>query len=302
MDKDAEISRLNERLEQRGKALEDLQARVEGIDANRRLSSLILTCEDFIASNPDEDIEEKAVQVIKRRLPNINISGADIQAAHRLQGKNKVIVRFVKRRLRDEIYESRFQLFSGTAEQRQRSTAPLYITESLTPSNRLIYSALLDARRPENGGKIASVFTRRGQVFCRLEKGGVNIRVPDWERLENILDGQRRSDPSAGPPATPERRGGPPPPRPAVGRGASRAPVVDRGPLSAPVADRRSASSLDPGLRPAPGSSPGSGASESPRREGLGDPSGPPAALASEPEAAPVGPSPSADPTTSMDQ
>ena len=54
MDKDAEIGRLNERLEQQGKALEDLQARAEGIDANRRLSSLILTCEDFAASTPDE--------------------------------------------------------------------------------------------------------------------------------------------------------------------------------------------------------------------------------------------------------
>ena len=217
MDKEAEILRLNQRLQHQEKAMEDLYQRVEGIDANRRLSSLILACEEFV-SCPEEDIENKVTEVINTRLPKIQMTVNDIQAAHKLQGKNKVIVKFMKRRLRDAVYDSRFELVSGGTGQRQRRSgvAPLYLTESLTPGNRLLYTALLDAKREENGAKIASVFTRRGQVMCRTEKGGTNIRVPDWERLQLILDGAARGPQPAGRQAVaPSRRGGPPPSRPA---------------------------------------------------------------------------------------
>ena len=209
MDRGEEIRRLHERLEQQGRAMEELQSRVEGIDANRRLSSLILACEDF-STCPDEDIEERVAQVVRKRLPKIQITAADIQVAHRLQGRNKVIVRFVKRRLRDAIYESRFELFASAAGRGQHSIAPLYLSESLTPGNRLLYTALLDARKPENGQKITSVFTRRGQVFCRTEKGGANIKIPDWERLQQILEGPVRASPSSRRPGAARGRGGGP--------------------------------------------------------------------------------------------
>ena len=211
MDKDEEIRKLHDRLEQQGRAFEDLQLRVESMDANRRLSSLILACDDFVEC-ADEDMEKKVTEVVNKRFPRIQMTEADIQAAHRLQGKNKVIVRFVKRRLRDNIYDSRFELFSGIHGQRRRDMAPLFLTESLTPGNRLLYTALLDARKPENGGRVASVFTRRGQVLCRTEKGGSNIRVPDWERLQQILERPARDSPPAGRlPAARGRGGGRPP-------------------------------------------------------------------------------------------
>ena len=206
--------------------MEDLYQRVENMDANRRLSSLILTCEEFVAC-PEEDIENKVTEVINSRLPKIQMTVSDIQAAHKLQGKNKVIVKFMKRRLRDAVYDSRFELFSGGAGQRQRRSgvAPLYLTKSLTPGNRLLYTALLDARREENGAKIASVFTRRGQVMCRTEKGGTNIRVPDWERLQLLLEGVARGPPPAGRPAVTPNRGGGRPPARLTGPGRDPAPV-----------------------------------------------------------------------------
>ena len=172
MDKDEEIRRLSQKVERQERAMEDMQQRVKGIDANRRLSSLILSCEEFGDSSAGENIEEKIVQVLNRRFPQLQMTVSDIQAAHRLQGRFKVIVRFIKRRLRDDVYDSRFQLIGGAAGQRQRNMAPLYITESLTPGNRLLYMALLEAKKPENGQKISSVFTRRGQVMCRTERGG----------------------------------------------------------------------------------------------------------------------------------
>ena len=240
MDKDEEIRRLNQRLEQRDSALDELQMRVEGIDANRRLSSLIFACEDFVSCK-DEDIEEKVTQVINQRLPRIKMTVDYIQAAHRLQGKNKVIVRFVKRRLRDALYDSRFELFSGGAERRQRNAAPLYLTESLTPSNRLLYTALLDARKSENGARISSVFTRRGQVFCRTEKGGANIKVPNWERLQHILEGAARGSPTArggrgdgSPSSRPAGRGWGPPPAAAMVGVEFSSPSTGRWSASAP--------------------------------------------------------------------
>ena len=290
MDKGEEIRRLHYQLEQQGRALEELQLRVEGIDSNRRLSSLILTCEDF-AVCPDEDIEEKVTQTVNKRLQKIKMTVADIQVAHRLQGKNKVIVRFVKRKLRDAIYDSRFELFTGAAGRGQRSMAPLYLSESLTPGNRLLYTALLDARKPENGGRIASVFTRRGQVFCRTEKGGSNIRVPDWERLQQILERAARGSPSSGRSAAVRGRGGGPPPSRLAGRTPS--PAVGESSYGEPASRQPppEVTPASPGVNPAavpaavPAGGPAGGLAVS---AGVSPAAGPPVTSAAAPAAAPT--------------
>ena len=205
MDRDLEIRRLKDQLEARDSAFEQLNQRVENMDANRRLSSLILTCDDFRRRDDSEDIDELVVEVLRRRLPDINVATTDIQVAHRLPANNKVIVKFLKRRLRDEIYESRFSLFSRGSRPSVRGGispgAPLFITESLTPARSALYQELLRARRPENGQLIASVFSRRGAVWCRTERGGRNISVPDEQHLRRILGGARFPLPQTSVPA-----------------------------------------------------------------------------------------------------
>ena len=57
----------------------------------------------------------------------MHITVTDVHAAHRLEGKNKVIVQFVKRQLRDVVYDGQFELFNRAAGQRQRNMAPLYL-------------------------------------------------------------------------------------------------------------------------------------------------------------------------------
>ena len=166
-------------------ALENVNEYVEGIDQNRRSSLLILTCDKFTDQSEGENVEAIAIEALNKRLHSLTLTEADVQNAHRLQGKNKIIVRFVKRRVRDEIFESRFQLPS----RQNGAVKPLFLTESLTPRNRHLYTALLDARRPQNGGRIASVFTRRSQVWCRTERCGANIKVPDETTLRRILSG-----------------------------------------------------------------------------------------------------------------
>ena len=74
------------------------------------------------------------MQVITKRLPSVQMTVADIQAAHRLQGKSKLIVQFAKRQLRDAVYDGRFELFSRADGQRQHDMAPLYIIDAQQPT------------------------------------------------------------------------------------------------------------------------------------------------------------------------
>ena len=194
MDKDGQIQHLSTQLQQQVKVNEELDVRLEELDTNGRLSSLILTCEAFTPHPRNADIEQLVVTVLNERVSGLHMSKSDLQAAHKLQNDGKVICKFVKRQLRDTVYDARFDLArfsSGNPGRDGRRLAPLYISESLTPRNRLLYEELLRARRPENGGLIASVFSRRGGVWCRTERGGANLRVQDEESLRRILGGRR---------------------------------------------------------------------------------------------------------------
>ena len=210
VEKDFEIKRLKASVAAQEKENTELRERLEGIDLNRRLSSLILTSDDFGPRTPNEDIEERTVQVLNSRFPDLKLTTADLQVAHRLQTENKVIVKFGKRRVRDTVFERRFDLFgrrpgpSGGGAGAGRGSAALYINESLTPKNQHIFNSLLQARRSNSGAKISSVFSRRGFVFCKKEKNGPNIPVRDLQQLRRVLgdDGcpPRRGDAEAAPP------------------------------------------------------------------------------------------------------
>ena len=126
------------------------------------------------------------------------------------------------------MYEARFDMArfrSGNPGRDGVQLAPLYITESLTPRNRLLYEELLRAKRPENGGLIASVFSRRGGVWCRTEKGGANLRVQDEGSLRRILGGRRflgqPRAPGRGAPLQPPSSAARRPPAPAANAGRS---------------------------------------------------------------------------------
>ena len=201
LEKDVEIRRLSAAINDEKKENAALRDQLESMDHNRRLSSLILTCEDFGPRTQGEDIEARVIQILNDRLPDLRLTTADIQVAHRLQADSKVIVKFIKRRVRDNVYERRFDLFrlrggprapdggGGGAAAGGRRMAALFINESLTPKRQGIFNALIQAKKPENGGKIISVFTRRGLVYCKTERNGRNIHVQDQEHLRRILGG-----------------------------------------------------------------------------------------------------------------
>ena len=203
MDKEMQIKHLGEQLARQVKINNDLQAQVEGIDVNRRLASLIFTCDDFGQRSANEDAEKILVSVLNERIPGLKLTSMDIHACHRLQRDDKIIAKFMKRSTRDQIYDARFTLASlrswtlGTAaggggelgSRGGRQMSPLYISESLTPHNQFLYNQLLQARKASGGTKVVSVFSRRGLVFCRTVKNGPNIRVPDEATLRRIVGG-----------------------------------------------------------------------------------------------------------------
>lgn len=194
MMKDERIKKLETQLVQQEQTNEDLHNQIEDMDMNRRMATLILTCDDFAVQPRHQDIEPAVVKVLNDRIHGLNMSTADIHAAHKLQNDDRVICKFGKRQLRDRVFDARFDLARVSAESAGvpgRRLQPLYISESLTMKNRLLHDELLRARRPENGGLIASVFSRRGIVWCRTEKGGANLRVPDESSLRRILGGRR---------------------------------------------------------------------------------------------------------------
>ena len=237
MDKDAVIRQLSERLQQQTRVNEELQQRIEDMDMNSRLSSLIFTCEEFATHPRNADMEEVLVRVLNERIPGLNMNTDAVHAAHKLQNDNKVICRFNKRQVRDKVYDSRFDLGRfqrGNPGRDGRRLPPLYISESLTPKNRLMFEELLRARRPENGCLVASVFSRRGYVWCRAEKGGANVRIPDEDALCKILRGRRfppgprparRPGSGSGSVPSASSRGGPPRAPSAVAPAAGRGPV-----------------------------------------------------------------------------
>ena len=115
MDRELEVQKINEQLRLQTQANVELRAQVESIDLNRRLSSLILTCDDFAQRSQNENIEEKVTLVLNERIPALNLTVTEIHVAHRLQRDDKVIVKFTKRSTRDRIYDARFGLTSYSA-------------------------------------------------------------------------------------------------------------------------------------------------------------------------------------------
>ena len=85
MDRELELKKMREQLDAQNKVNDELQKQVEAIDANRRLSSLTLTCSEFEPRHTNEDIEDRVVNLLNGRFRDLRLTTSDIQSAHRLQ-------------------------------------------------------------------------------------------------------------------------------------------------------------------------------------------------------------------------
>ena len=107
-----------------------------------------------------------------------NLCENDIDRAHRLPGpNNRVIIRFVRSgagSVREQLMTRRMEL---------RGRGDLFINESLTEEKNHIYHSLLAARK---AGKVYTVFTRWGHVFCKTIKFGTSTRVDSMEKVRQL--------------------------------------------------------------------------------------------------------------------
>ena len=175
-----------------------LQARVEAMDSYSRRDNLIInglkvTSFADAASVPSQSSQssssdqmgpakndssiEKAVIDLCNNL-NVNISAADISAAHRLgsartgsasantQHTPPIIVRFTSRRARDLVYGARKNL---------KSTSPkVFINEHLSKENATLFR---DARLLVKAKKLQSAWSMNGSIFVKVTDTSQPVRV-----------------------------------------------------------------------------------------------------------------------------
>ena len=98
---------------------------------------------------------------------NCNITASDISVAHRLSGSAnaQILGRFVRRSVRDEVYNARFNLKKYNSGRPVKEK--VFINEDLSSQNRSIFSAAWKAKGRDGNG-IESVFTRKCQVFAKV--------------------------------------------------------------------------------------------------------------------------------------
>ena len=175
----SKTDRLQEDLQQLRLENNILREQLSSIDVNNRQDSLILRCEDFGPRMLNEDIEDKTVCLLNSKFEWLQVSRGDFQVVHRLQTNNTVICKFLRRSIRDQIYDSRFiQNTRGTGNR-------LFITESLSAPNRELMNMLLTAKRE---GRIYTCFTRRGCPFFKERFDSSSRRVTSVEQIKPILD------------------------------------------------------------------------------------------------------------------
>ena len=108
---------------------------------------------------PKQDAEENTDEIVQTigEFIGVAIDATDISVSHRLSGSNAVkdrdpaiIVKFVRRNVRDRFYNARKHLWDKTTRDvglSRVSEHNIYISESLTKKNRDLFNDCLKARR-----------------------------------------------------------------------------------------------------------------------------------------------------------
>ena len=181
-EKDKEVKRMEAQLIEQEKTIKALNEQMESIETNRRMNTLILKCKEFGERRMSEDIEADTVRIINTRFPDLQVGVADFQTIHRLQGEHTVICKFVKTKLRNELFDRRLSLRGARGADRQM--APLYVNESLSPKRQEVLNALLEEKRQK---RIYTVFSKRGVVYFKETPESRGRRVDDISHLRSML-------------------------------------------------------------------------------------------------------------------
>ena len=115
----------------------------------------------------------------------------DISTSHRLPAYSDkyppaIIVKFVRRDLRDQFYRARKELRGKNANDMGfHSDNRVYIVESLTPKNKDLFKKCLEAKR-EMGFKF--IWTNSGKILLRKDDRSRCIHIPSIKELNTLIE------------------------------------------------------------------------------------------------------------------
>lgn len=200
--RDDQITKLTSDNEDLTKTITDLKQKNEALEQYARRDNLIIagisstfaeaasveyadsSTTSASAERKKESCEvtaEKVVTFCKDRL-GLVVEQNDISVAHRLPSKDgtyPILVKFVRRSVRDAIYQSRLKLqdYNKTAAAESR----LYINEDLVPSVRSLFSA---ARKLKGTKGVENVWTSNCKV--QLKKNGTYHHINSFAQLATL--------------------------------------------------------------------------------------------------------------------
>ena len=155
--------------------LDDQETRLEDLENYSRASNLIIRglpessyaerasgSADALSSESHTSVEHSIIKLCTDTL-HVNVRASDIAIAHRLKAGARdtcrpVIVRFVNRRVRDEVFRSKKSL-------KDSSTRGIYISEHLTKKASNIF---FEARKLVKEKKLSSAWTFHGVVNVKF--------------------------------------------------------------------------------------------------------------------------------------
>ena len=143
---------------------------------------------------PDEDTNKIVTQV--GSLLDVEIGKGDISVSHRNPSKGKrddphsIIVKFTRRDVRDKLYKAKKKLKAFTTANLSLQTVTatdnkIFISESLTKTNKDLFNKALDLRKELN---FKFIWTSYGKIFIRKNADSPVRKITSLKDLDIIRD------------------------------------------------------------------------------------------------------------------
>ena len=145
-----------------------------------------------IPLSQDEDTNDIVIKV--GELIGVTVEEDDISVSHRLPVNYKykgvkanptIIVKFVRRDIKDQFYSSRKDLRGYSTEDLGYSTTNnIYINESLTEVNKGLFKEALKAKKSL---KYKFIWTSNGKVYLRKDTDTKIIHIKNGDDIKRLL-------------------------------------------------------------------------------------------------------------------
>ena len=195
--------------EKKEAAAETLRLKTEVLKLNNEIGSWRTNFDNLEQYSRRDCLEIRGVPVTEREdttkiisnvgsMIGVEINETDVSISHRLPAPRSstvnttnvhpsIIVKFVRRELRERFYAARKNL-------REKSTSDLgfsrttqgkiYIVENLTPRNKLLFKNSLQAKRELS---YRFIWTRQGKIFLRQSSDSPAVHINNEQDLQKLF-------------------------------------------------------------------------------------------------------------------